>query len=91
MSTSLIGTCPTETSTGITEVRLRGSGKAVWLTGHKRRLRSRESLAISEATGLMQPQFRHLKEIIMAYSMLSEVPVVKDRDKTYKMTASKKA
>lgn len=39
----------------------------------------------------MEPRFKHQKEIIMAYSMLSEVPVVKDLGKTYKMIASKKA
>lgn len=63
----------------------------VKLTGHKRKLRFREFLGISEATGLMQPQLKHQKEIIMGYSMVSEVLVVKGRDKTYKMIVLKKA
>jgi hypothetical protein len=72
-------------------VGLRESAKVVKLTGHKRRLRSREFLGISEATGQMQPQLKHQKETIMAYSMVSELQVVKDRGKTYKMIVSKKA
>lgn len=63
----------------------------VKLTGPKRRLRSREFWGISEATGLTQRQLKRQKEIIMAYSMVSEVLVVKDSDKTYKMIVSKKA
>jgi hypothetical protein len=91
MSTNLIGIFTTQSFTGSIGVGLRESGKVVKLTGHKRRLRSREFLGISEATGLTQPQLKHQKEIIMAYSMVSELQVVKDRGKTYKMIVSKKA
>ena len=91
MSINLIGIITTQAFTGNIGVDLRESGKVVKLTGHKRRLRSRGFLGISEATGLTQSRLKHQKEIIMAYSMASEILVVKDRGKTYKMIVLKRA
>lgn len=91
MSTNLIGIITTQAFTGNIGVGRRESGKVVKLTGHKRRLRSREFLGISEATGQTQSQLKHQKEIIMAYSMASEILVDKDRGKTYKTIVSKRA